>query len=328
MSEENQPTLPSSSEGNSVSPPRKTHFNIWFIVVTILILITVTVVLSKVAFNQKEAPSPKNITSRSVTTPPILQEALEEKPLTATPTLIPKVYPDNADTLSNPTKEATIDPDHYLIVGLPSGQNNKETKKIIFSLPGHGSTAEEDYEAWKKHIVAKGDYGLVSINWWSGEGEKKSDYYSPVKIVEVVEHYLKNNNYSTTDFIVLEGFSRGSANTYSVIANDRFLKKNLIDAVISASGKYQSDFAMTEELLQGNSGKPFSGVKWVLVCGAKDPNPTRDGCEGMSETEKFLKEKGAAVLLFLQDPNGAHGAFHMSPLNFPEQALQSFDLVL
>lgn len=241
------------------------------------------------------------------------------------PTLTPTKAPDNPNTLSSPKKITTKDGKQYMYYGEPAGQNNKKKKKIIFSLPGHGSTAEQDYVAWKEQLLVNGTYALASINWWDGKDEKIEDYFQPPKIVEEINYFLKNQGYKNEDIIVLEGFSRGSANTYSVVANDVFTKSPVIDAVISASGKYQSDFAMTKELLGQNNGKPFMNIPWILACGEKDDNPTRDGCIGMKETRTFLQEKGANVLDLLSDPNGAHGAFHQSPLKLATKALSLLD---
>ena len=81
---------------------------------------------------------------------------------------------DSVSTLSNPQKIPTIDGQEYFIVGLPKAHTSKSPRKIIFSLPGHGSTAEQDFEAWKPQIVDK-DYALASLNWWHGGGEKITD---------------------------------------------------------------------------------------------------------------------------------------------------------
>lgn len=232
-----------------------------------------------------------------------------------------KSLDDSASTLSNPIKVATIDGKQYFLVGQPKGQNSKQPRKIIFSLPGHGSTAEQDFSAWKSHIVADGTYALASVNWWDGEGEKTSDYYRPDEVLANIKGFLDTYGYTADDFVVLEGFSRGSANTYPVKAYDMVSGTPIIDAVISASGKYQSDFPLTPKQSEYQGGKLYQNVPWILVCGAKDDNPTRDGCIGMNETKTYLESTGANVLALLEDPNGGHGAFHQSPLGLVKKAL-------
>ncbi len=248
------------------------------------------------------------------------KQQIEKEPTTSVTLL-----DDTSSTLASPIKVATSDKSQYFIFGQPNGQNSKTVKKIIFSLPGHGSTAEQDYEAWKPHIK-NSTYALASLNWWDGDGEKLTDYYAPDEVLSQIKGFLATYGYADKDFVVLEGFSRGSANTYPVKGYDAVSGSPAIDAVISASGKYQSDFPLAPE--QMKTEKLFSGVPWILVCGRKDDNPTRDGCEGMSETKTYLTGQGANVLGLLEDPNGGHGAFHQSPLNLPEKALVLFGALI
>lgn len=244
---------------------------------------------------------------------------------TPLPSPSPTKEPDNSNTLSSPQKIPTSEGAHYILYGEPAGQNNKVVKKIIFSLPGHGSIAEQDYDAWKSQLIVNGNYALASVNWWDGKGETLQNYYSPKQVVKEIQYFLTQKNYKKVDLVILEGFSRGSANTYPVVMYDIASGQPVIDGVISASGKYQSDFAVTPELLNQNNGQVFADIPWILVCGEKDPNPTLDGCEGMQETQTFLESKGAKVLALLKDPNGSHGSFHKSPLKLAEKALSTFD---
>ncbi len=229
---------------------------------------------------------------------------------------------DKASTLSSPVKVKTIDGKEYFMVGQPKGQNSKAIKKIIFSLPGHGSTAEQDYSAWKSQIASH-DYALASLNWWHGGGEAPTDYYAPSDVLTQIEDYLIQQGYDADDIVILEGFSRGSANTYAVKSYDRMNGALIIDAVISASGKYQASFPLAPQALA--TPLLFKRVPWILACGGKDPNPSRDGCDGMNETKTWLTSQGADVLAVLEDPDGDHGAFHKSTRKLASQALDILD---
>lgn len=229
--------------------------------------------------------------------------------------------PDTSDTISSPEKVTSADGKTYFIYGAPAGQNNKETKSIIISLPGHGTTADDGYEAWKDHL--DGSFALAEFNWWRGTGEKKTDYYDPASVVLQVRAFLDKQDYKANDIVILHGFSRGSANTYAVIANDRISRGSVFDAVISNAGKYQADFPLVEgkTFTDTEMTQFFKGIPWVLACGGKDENPARDGCPGMEETKAFLESHEANVLGIVTDPNVGHGAFHMSKLGLPKQAL-------
>jgi hypothetical protein len=239
-----------------------------------------------------------------------------------------KILPDTTSTLESPVKVATKDGKQYFLVGQPMGQNGEGPRKIIFSLPGHGSTAEQDYAAWKPQLIENGTYALASLNWWDGEGEKINDYYRPDEVLAQIKAFLETYGYTADDRVILSGFSRGSANTYPVKAYDGVSGTPIIDAVISASGKYQSDFPLTPHQSNSLDGKIYQGVPWVLVCGERDDNPERDGCIGMEETRSYLTQTGAEVLALLKDPQGGHGAFHQSPLKLARQALELLDAKL
>ena len=230
--------------------------------------------------------------------------------------------PDSASTLETPVKVATSDSKQYFYYGAPAGQNNAKVKRIIISLPGHGSTAEQDYAAWLPHIKTD-SYALASLNWWDGDGEKVDDYYSPADVNKLSRSFLNQQGYDNADLIILEGFSRGSANSYSVIAEDRNAGSPVFDAAISASGKYQTDFPLSANIINGpKSATLYKNVYWVMACGDKDDNPDRDGCPGMQTAKTFVEAHGATVLGFLEDPDGGHGAFHAGNKGLPQQALK------
>lgn len=239
--------------------------------------------------------------------------------------------PDSADTLASPEKITSADEKTYFIYGAPAGQNNASQKRIIISLPGHGTTADDGYEAWKSHLstLNNGTYAVAEFNWWRGTGEKKEDYYDPPSVVTQVRAFLDQQGYTSSDIVVLHGFSRGSANTYAVIAQDRLKKGAVFDAVISNAGKYQSDFPLASpEPSSSKMTELFRNVPWVLACGGKDENPDRDGCPGMEETEGFLESHEARILGTVTDPNAGHGAFHMSTLGLPKQAIDLIESAL
>ncbi len=230
--------------------------------------------------------------------------------------------PDSPSTLASPSKVTAADGKTYFYYGAPAGQNNAEPKRIIVDLPGHGTKAEDAYAVWQPYVKDT-KYALAVMNWWDGEGERKEDYYSPADVATQMKAFLKAQSYEANDIIILSGFSRGSANTYAVAANDREGGNGIFDAVISISGGYQSDFPLTNNQLNSSaSASLYEGVVWVLACGGKDSNPNRDGCPAMNKTKTWLSQHGADVVGVLEDPNQGHGAFHRSSLNLPAKAFE------
>lgn len=229
---------------------------------------------------------------------------------------------DGTSTIDTPVKVATAD-DQYFIYGAPAGQSNASPKKILITLHGTEGSAERDYEIWKPLVKDKG-YALAALNWWDGSGDKTSDYSNPQAINTQIHDFLRGQGYTERDVVVLEGFSRGSANTYPIAAYDRAGGNPLIDVVVSSSGGFQNDyFAVTTKAVDAKArGQIFSGLYWILSCGGRDKNQNRDGCGGMEKSQAVVANKGATVLGFLSDPNSGHGALTTSPLRLTNQMFE------
>lgn len=231
---------------------------------------------------------------------------------------------------TDPARIPTSDGKSYFLFGRSSHEPTTGPKKLIITLPGHGTEAEQGYEAWIPHLQDL-DYDLAVLNWWDGKDEKPGNYYRPGEIVQLTKDFVNQEGFSDTDLIILEGFSRGSANTYAVIANQKKMGLQLFDGAIANAGKYQENFPVFLSGPQPTSAEwdtYLTNTYWVLACGGQDPNPDRDGCPAMNETKLFLESHGAHVLDVLEDPNEGHGAFHMSSLQLPKQALQLFETSL
>ncbi len=244
----------------------------------------------------------------------------QRTPTTTTATTTPTTIFTN--TLTNPQTVTSADGKTNFVYGTPADWiSTTSPRTIIISLPGHGTAAAEGYQAWAKHL--DGTFALAEFDWWRGTGEKKTDYYLPPEIIREVRAFLHTQGYTPRDTIILHGFSRGSANTYAVIAQDHLIPGAVFDAVISNAGKYQSDFPLGNKTYSDTEITSFfKDIPWVLACGGLDPNPDRGGCPGMAETADFLTAHSANVLGTVTDPAVGHGAFHMSPNHLPAQALE------
>ena len=139
-----------------------------------------------------------------------------------------------------------------------------------------------------------------------------------------IHDFLTAHDYTAKDLVVFEGFSRGSANSYPIVAHDRSSTTPMIDVAVSSSGGATDNyFALTTKSLPADKlSKIFTGVNWILACGDKDENPTRDGCQAMQNSKAFVTAKGATVLGVLSDPNAGHGALTTSSLNLTQQMFE------
>ena len=233
---------------------------------------------------------------------------------------------DSPSTIDSPSKISTEDNNQYFYYGAPAGQNNASPKKIIITLHGTEGSAETDYGVWKPLIKDSG-FALAALNWWDGSGDKISDYSTPEMINEYIHEFLEDQGYTTDDLVVFQGFSRGSANSYSVVAIDQASSNPYIKIAVSSSGGVESGYyeSTTKSVPPSMQSNIYSKVEWILACGGKDSNPNRDGCPAMEQTKQFVIDKGATVLGLLQDPNAGHGALTTSSLNLAKQMFELID---
>jgi hypothetical protein len=108
--------------------------------------------------------------------------------------------------------------------------------------------------------------------------------------------------------VILHGFSRGSTNTYAVVAWDRAATVPMLRGVISNAGGFQADYPPNARIVAVGFGtQPFKDLPWLLVCSDQDPRPDYDGCPAMKKTQTWLELQGADPSLM--EVKGMHGAF-------------------
>lgn len=211
----------------------------------------------------------------------------------------------------HPAYYPTSDGRSFILVWMPQ---QTMPKKWIVSLPGTHGLATRDLTVWYRHIKDR-DVGLISVQWWLGQGDTTRDYYSPFDIYREVDTLLSGLGIQPGTAL-LEGFSRGSANIYAVAALDRNKGRQYFSMFVAHAGGASLDYPPTHAIDTGTFGvTPFTGSTWVTVCGGKDPNPDRDGCPAMRNTGLWLTKMGGTVALAIEDDAEGHGALHRNPAN-------------
>lgn len=208
----------------------------------------------------------------------------------------------------------TSDRKSYYILWFPRGSSESNPPPMVATMHGHDGCAFVDFYVWH-HFLKERGYGLLAVQWWLGEGEGIKDYLLPNEIYRVIDEVFRKLNLKPGS-AMLHGFSRGSTNIYAVAAMDRSLKNNYFALFIANAGRASSGYPPTHEIEQGRFGdKPLAGSHWVTFAGGKDPNPERDGVQGMRETGEWIKRYGGTVDLAIEDPESSHGGFHRNPKN-------------
>lgn len=213
----------------------------------------------------------------------------------------------------------TSDGQSFLVVWKTTGA----PKHWIVSLPGTHGFATDDLALWHRHLKDR-DVGLVCVQWWLGKGDAPTSYYAPPQIYREIDIALGKLGVQPGT-VMLHGFSRGSANSYAVVALDAGRGKHYFSLAVASSGGVGIDYPPTRAILNGDHGEhPLKGTRWVTAAGERDPNPERDGIPGMKRTAAWLKEQGANVVASIEDTDSGHGALMLNP----QSAKRVLDLFL
>ena len=199
-------------------------------------------------------------------------------------------------------------------------------KRWIVSLHGAGEPARgfatDDLAVWSRHLAGH-DVGLLCLQWWLGTGSGTKDFYTPPEMYREIQAQLTKLHVRPGD-VMFHGFSRGAANTYAVSALDSGKGEHFFSLNVASSGGASLDYPPNGDLLAGRYGRePLKGTRWILVSGAKDPHPDRDGITGMRRTADWLKQQGAVVVDTIEDSTAGHGALQTNPKN-TERVLERF----
>jgi len=187
-------------------------------------------------------------------------------------------------------------------------------KRWIVSLHGSDGFATDDLAIWYPHLKGR-NMGIVCVQWWLGSGDDTASYYTPEHIYREIDIALQRLGVKPGT-AMLHGFSRGSANSYAVMALDAGRGRRFFNLAVASSGGVGLDYPPTRAILAGRYGKDaLKGTRWVTSAGARDPHPDRDGIPGMRRTALWLKKQGAIVLEAIEDPEEGHGALVRNPEN-------------
>ncbi len=198
----------------------------------------------------------------------------------------------------------------YLVIW----KSTPRPEKWVVSLPGSNGFATDDLAIWHRHLKDR-KAGLISVQWWLGSGNRSSDYLTPHQIYREIDRALQNLEVAAGQ-VMLHGFSRGSANSYPLVALDQGRGHKYFGLCVASSGGVGEFYPPTAGIGRGEYGpEPLKGTKWVTVAGAQDANPDRDGIAGMRKAAEWLRKHGAQVVLSIEDESNGHGALVRNPEN-------------
>lgn len=194
---------------------------------------------------------------------------------------------------------------------LATWQTCERPHQWIVSLHGSRGYAVEDLAVWQPHLQGR-EVGLICLQWWLGSGDRSEDYLNPRQIYREIDLALQSHQVAPQS-VVLQGFSRGSTQTFALAALDVFEKRRYFNLIVASSGGVSEDYPPTRQILKGDWGpRPLAGTRWITVAGGQDPNPDRDGIPAMRRSAHWLKKQGAVVVDSIEVADSGHGALQRS----------------
>ncbi len=214
------------------------------------------------------------------------------------------------------TFHSSPDSSSFYLQWFPGGSTQPDTLPMIVTCHGSNGKVFDEFFLWHPYAVAN-NCGIVAVQW-----------YNPDSAVWISDHYLKDTIiYNTIELALgsiaypsgkalFHGFSRGSARSYAINLYDILSGNNYFCTTISNAGSAEPMYPLYNAINMGVYGPtPFLGKRWALYCGELDSAFTLSGCLGMTNTQNWLTAKGATVDIFIQDPGGTHGGFHLNSAN-------------
>lgn len=126
--------------------------------------------------------------------------------------------------------EATSDGQSFVAVwkGCPS------PRKWIVSLHGSRGFATEDMAVWQPYLKNR-QVGLLCLQWRVGPGDGTRDYMAPETIYREIDLALQRLGVVPGN-VMLQGFSRGSTQTFALAALDVFSRQRYFELIVASSG--------------------------------------------------------------------------------------------
>ncbi len=185
-------------------------------------------------------------------------------------------------------------------------------RPMIYALHGSNSWVFDEFSLWQPSLEKHG-IGIIALQWWFGVNQSSQDYYPPSDIYRLFDHLAKEVNLQPGT-VLLEGFSRGSANSYGVSFYDRTSGNNYFGFNFALSGSAELSYPLYADIEAGKYGeKVFAGTHWATFCGERDPKPEQTGCAGMQRTREWLTKHGATVDMVFEEAEMGHGGFNWKP---------------
>lgn len=198
----------------------------------------------------------------------------------------------------------------YYAAWFPSTWASSSTRRVMVDLHGTGGAPETEWSTdWKAIFTTKNWawIGLKYVDDSNGSYDADPTIYTNLKTI-------MTELAAACDFgsplMFLQGYSRGSANTFPIAYLD-IKDRKYFKAMVSNSGAWSYPNGPLVATMQGVVDRKettgYSGTKFWLYCGERDFEHGYKMCLEMNQAKTWVTSYGGTVERLYQDPTGAHG---------------------
>jgi predicted esterase len=215
--------------------------------------------------------------------------------------------------------------DTYYAAWFPAGHFDKSTRRVIFVLHGTDGAPEYEFADWQPSFEPRA-IAFIGLKWGYADRPEPNRYSDGEtlykRMIAILDEMDAACGTKTADVSLL-GFSRGSAQSFEVLARDRAAQKRL-KTTIAVSGAWPTTMKPTGYLdaldIAGDTTAMTGGRMW-MYCGGKDNALGEPMCGIMKNAKSWVEKHGGTVQKLYEDPNGDH---HSMPTN-PAAVADAFD---
>jgi len=215
----------------------------------------------------------------------------------------------------------------YVATWAPSGWYTRSSRTLIIDLHGTGGYPEAEWKDFRSYLQQR-NWAFIGISYLYNTTNDAGDYDSASAIYGRITAALAEVRAAcgTEMTLHLMGFSRGSANTFTVALLDR-QSSGKINGVISNAGAWPPDGGpLPTELLAANSN-PMSmkDTRFWGWCGLNDLTHGYPMCDEMTTALKWVQDHGGTVAPGA--PYKSADAGHVDLKNNPEAVDAGFSWI-
>lgn len=202
----------------------------------------------------------------------------------------------------------------YVAIFFPEHWEDSGQRRLIVDLHGTGGSPEENWGVdWVRVLTARNwaYVGLKYVDDASGVHDDDTTMYANVKAA--FDDIRSQCDLGAT-VNVLMGFSRGSAQAFSLAALD-LKDRRLFSAIVHNSGAWIPGRPLPPTLreMQARADRRgLAGSKHFMYCGERDHSHEVPMCEEMTTAREFVLAHGGAVEPLFKDARGGHGGLAKS----------------